>query len=259
MSRTEPPDAYEALSEFYDIYVGERLDDLPFYLEFAKSAHTPVLEIGAGSGRLTVPLAREGVSLVAVDVSAAMLAILRSRLQRELDVVQRHVEIVEADACQLDLGKQFDLVIVPFYTFNYLLSPEVQASVLDRIAAHLTRLGWLLIDVFVPQRLLETCPTEPILKVDRVDPTTGHRVRGWNTYTFDQEQQIETRTHIFEVMRTDGSVRKREFATRRRYWFREQITELFTKRGFVVNRICTGYAGELANERSEQLMCVLCR
>jgi len=259
MSRKESVDPYEEFSEFYDLYVGDRLDDLPFYLEFAKSAQTPVLEIGAGSGRLTVPLAREGVSVVAVDISPAMLAILRSRLQQEPNAVRRRIEIVQADACRLDLGRHFDLVIVPFYTFNYFLTPETQTNVLNRMASHLAKASQLLMDVFVPLRLLENCPVDPVLKVDRIDPATGRTVRGWNMYSFDPEHQIEHRRHIFEIVQPDGSAQKREFTTTRRYWFREQLDELLQRHGFVVERICGGYAGKLADERSEQIMYILRR
>lgn len=247
-------DPYKDFAEFYDVYVGERLVDLPFYLECARSSPTPTLEIGAGSGRLTVPLAREGVRLVAVDVSPAMLAILRSRLEREPDAVRHRVEIVEADACRLDLGRRFALVIVPFYTFNYLLTPETQTNALERMAAHLTKAGRLLLDVFVPLKLLEGCPSGPILKVDRVDPATGAGVRGWNIYTFDRAQQIEYRRHIFEVTQPDGATGRREFATQRRYWFRQQLGELFERHGFIVNGVSTGYTGARVDERSEQLM-----
>ena len=259
MQGKESVDPYRDFSEFYDTYVGERLEDLPFYLQQAKSANTPVLEIGAGSGRLTVPLAREGASLVAVDISPSMLTKLRSRLEREPDVVQRRVEIVNADACRLDLARQFDLTIVPFYTFNYFLAPEDQTGMLNRMAAHLRSPGRMLIDVFIPLTLLENCPTKPILKVDRIDPETGNRIRCWNTYTFDQERQLEIRCHVFEIVRSDGSVQKREFATRRRYWFLEQLSELFRRHGFGIDRICVGYAGEPADERSEQLMYTLRR
>ncbi len=247
-------DPYEAFAEFYDLYVGERLDDLPLYREHAGRFKTPMLEIGAGSGRLTLPLAREGVSVVAVDISPAMLALLRSRLEREPGAVQRRVEIVEADACTLDLRRQFDLIVVPFYTFNYFLTSEDQTRALERFAAHLTDRGRLLIDVFVPLRLLEHCRSDPVLKVDRIDPATGSRVRGWNVYAFDTERQIERRRHMFEMTFPDGAVRTREFTTQRRYGFWQQLGELFQRRGFIVDRICTGYAGEPADERSEQLV-----
>lgn len=247
-------DPYQEFAEFYDVYVGERLDDLPLYLDVARSSRTPMLEIGAGSGRLTVPLAREDVSVVAVDISPAMLAILRSRLAQEPESVQRRVEMVEADACRLDLRRQFAIVIVPFYTFNYLLTSEAQTRGLERMAAHLTSAGRLLIDVFIPLRLLEQGPPDPILKVDRVNPATGSRVRGWNTYTFDQTRQIEHRRHIFEVSQPDGTVRRREFTTRRRYWFRRELAELFEQHGLRVDGVSTGYTGAPADERSEQLV-----
>ena len=47
-------DVYKGYSEFYDLYVGDRSVDLPFYFDFARSAQTPVIEIGAGSGRRKV-------------------------------------------------------------------------------------------------------------------------------------------------------------------------------------------------------------
>ncbi len=247
-------DPYKEFAEFYDVYVGERLEDLPMYIEFARSSRTPILEIGAGSGRLTVPLAREGLSLVAVDISPAMLAILRSRLAEEPDAVQRRVEIVEADAGRLHLNRRFDRIIVPFYTFNYLLTHDTQTTALERMAAHLTSVGRLLIDVFLPLRLLEHGPSDPVLKVDRIDPATGARVRGWNVYRFDEEQQIEHRRHLFEVTQSDGAMRRREFATRRRYWYRQQLRDLVEQHGFVVDGISAGYTGARADERSEQLV-----
>jgi hypothetical protein len=171
--------------------------------------------------------------------------------------VRRRVEIVEADACRLDLGRRFELAMVPFYTFNYLVTPPAQTTALDRIAAHLTASGRLLVDVFLPLGLLERPPTEPILKVDRVDPTTGERIRGWNTYRFDRPQQVEHRRHTFEVTRPDGTVRRAEFATSRRYWFRDELSRLFEQHGFVVERVCAGYGGAPADDRSEQLLYVL--
>jgi SAM-dependent methyltransferase len=202
-------------------------------------------------------MARAGIALVAVDVSPAMLAILRAQLGREPELVRRRVEVVEADACELELGRRFDLAMVPFYTFNYLLTPAAQTSALERIAAHLTGSGRLLVDVFLPLGLLDRPPTEPVLKVDRVDPATGQTIRGWNTYRFDRQQQIEHRHHTFEVVRPDGTVRRAEFATSRRYWFRDELSRFFEQHGFTVERVCTGYAGEPADDRSEQLLYVL--
>ena len=76
-------DVYQDYSEFYDLYVGDRLIDLPMYQGYAATSKTSILEIGAGSGRLTIPLACEGYDVVAVDISPSMLAILGEKLTKQ--------------------------------------------------------------------------------------------------------------------------------------------------------------------------------
>lgn len=206
-------DVYEDFSAFYDLYVGDKLDDLPLYLDYATKTEGPFLEVGAGSGRLTIPLARAGYELVAVDVSPSMLALLRAKLAREPEEVQKRVSILEADVCRLALGRSFGLVFLPFYTFNYLLTPAAQEAALRNLRGHLSAAGRLLIDVFVPRRLLAECPSAPVLRREAVDPETGRRVRCLVGYRFDRGRQLEFRRHIFEIAREDGSLVRREFET----------------------------------------------
>lgn len=125
MSEDSPysSDVYQEYSEFYDLYVDDRQVDLPMYKRYAANSGTPILEIGAGSGRLTIPLACEGHDVVAVDISPSMLTILGEKLTKQPVDVRSKIRVVESDICSLDLGQTFDLVMVPFYTFNYLLTP----------------------------------------------------------------------------------------------------------------------------------------
>jgi len=109
-----------------------------------------VLEIGAGSGRLTIPLAQTGFDVAAMYVSATTLAILDDRLKGLPSVVRNRVQIIQADVCELELGAKFDLVMVPYYVFNYLLTPEAQSQALDRIKAHLADSGLVIGDAFIP-------------------------------------------------------------------------------------------------------------
>ena len=257
MADAGSPDIYSDFSEFYDIYAGSWMDDLVFYLEYAKASKTPVLEIGAGSGRLTIPLARTGARVIAVDISPSMLALLKSHLALESSEVRERVEVIEADACRLKLEKRYDLIMVPFYTFNYMLTPQAHTPALESMSAHLSPNGRLLIDVFVPLRLIEKCPTSPVLRVDTTDTRTGNKVRGWNIYTLDKENQFEFRRHVFEVTQPDGKVIRKEFTTQRRYYYPEQLGSIFMNSGLRVENAFAGYKRDEPTLKSEQLMYVL--
>jgi SAM-dependent methyltransferase len=252
-------DLYGDFSDFYDLYVGGWLADLPFYLDFARSLQTPILELGAGSGRLTLPLAEAGHSVIAVDVSPSMLARLQSRLTNAPPQIKQRVQVIESDLCDVDLATAFDLIVVPFYTFNYLLTPQSQNQALKRIADHLTPKGCATIDLFLPLKHIRQCPGEPVLKVDRVEEATGNRIRGWNRYEMDTERRIETRVHRFEITPPGGEVYEREFTTRRRYFIPEELESFFANAGLTVEAIYSGYQRKPLASDAEQMMYVLKR
>ena len=259
MEEPQTPDVYGNYSEFYDLYVGHRKIDLPFYLEYAKDIETSVLEIGAGTGRLTLPMAREGISVVAVDVSSSMLAILKSRMAEEPPEVIEKIKIVEVDVCQLELGAQYDLAMIPYYTFNYLLTDQDQTAALERVRAHLTPHGYVLIDVYIPWSGMEYIPPNPIPIMDAVDPSNGNRVKGWHSIVLDSVKQREYRTLTFEVSRANRTVVEKEFLVQRRYDLPHQLEVLFSTNGFSVESVFRGYQHEEPQPKSEQLLYVLKR
>jgi 2-polyprenyl-3-methyl-5-hydroxy-6-metoxy-1,4-benzoquinol methylase len=113
-------------------------DDLEPWLSLARAARQPVLYLGAGAGRLAVPLAAAGVELVLVDAHPGMTAHLRRRLPG--------AEVREALIEELDLGRAFELVLVPS---NILDTPERLAGAArhlgagGRLAFELTNPHWL--------------------------------------------------------------------------------------------------------------------
>ena len=250
-------DVYRHFAEFYDLYVGDRLDDLPLYRGYARRARTPIVEIGAGSGRLTIPLARSGARIVAVDVSRAMLRILRRRLRGEPLRVRRRIRVVPADAARLDLRFRSELIIVPFYAFNYFLGLQALRA-LRRFAGHLTDDGRLLVDVFVPLGHLRRCPDGPVLRVDAVD-AAGRRVRGWNAYRLDRRRRTEIRRQRFVIEAPGRAPRRGAFTIRRRYWLGAELDRLFRRGGFEVERVFAGYDGRAPVSGSEQRLYVLRR
>ena len=120
--------------------------DLDFYHRLAEDAAGPVLEICAGTGRLTLPLAEAGIDVTGLDASPLMLAAARRKAaERGLDVA-----FVEADMRDFDLDRRFDLVFIPFNSFQVMYSLEDAARALARVRAHLAPGGRFAFDVFNP-------------------------------------------------------------------------------------------------------------
>ena len=90
-------EGWDDYAPFYDWENAQTLGrrDVPFWRNLAKNAGGSVLELGCGTGRVSLPLARSGVVLVGVDRSAAMLALARRRLKKGR--LQRHLRLVQAD------------------------------------------------------------------------------------------------------------------------------------------------------------------
>src|SRR3954453_5146278 len=95
---------------WHDLECGAYRADLPLWRELAAEAGGPVLDVGAGTGRVTLDLARRGVAVIALDEDAASLEALRHR------AAGLEVETVAADAREFTLERTCSLVLVPMQT-----------------------------------------------------------------------------------------------------------------------------------------------
>jgi 2-polyprenyl-3-methyl-5-hydroxy-6-metoxy-1,4-benzoquinol methylase len=85
-------------------------NDVAFYLAQAQATSGPVLEIGCGTGRVTIPLAAAGVDITGLDVSASMLEEAKRKAERQ----GLCINWIEADGRNFDLGRRFALIIMPY-------------------------------------------------------------------------------------------------------------------------------------------------
>lgn len=109
--------AVEAAVVWHDAECGSYAADLPVWERLARERGGPVLDLGAGTGRVALHLASRGYEVVAVDSDRALLAALRERAaERSLAV-----ETLRADVRGLDLGgRRFPLVIAPMQLVHLL-------------------------------------------------------------------------------------------------------------------------------------------
>lgn len=137
--------------EIYDIVrPGSFEGDVEWYRKKAVASGGPVLELGAGTGRITLPIAEDGVRITALDVDAGMLGKLREKLAALPDEARSRVSVHQADMRHFALGETFALVIIPFRAFLHNVTVDDQLASLKRAHDHLKPSGELAFNVFHP-------------------------------------------------------------------------------------------------------------
>jgi len=182
---------------WHDLECGAYVTDLPLWRELAEQAGGPVLDVGAGTGRVSLDLAQRGHEVVAIDVDAELLAALRERAG------DLPVETVAADARELDLGdRRFALVIVPMQTLQLFGGPDGRAAFLRAAHRHLTPGGLLAAALADPLDGVEDDRTEPPLPDMREVDGVVYHSQVVTLRLLDDATQIE---RIRQTVGPDGS------------------------------------------------------
>jgi SAM-dependent methyltransferase len=122
----------EAIS-WHDVACAAYQVDLPLWRKLAEAAQGPILDIGAGTGRVTLDLASRGYDMTAIDADPDLVGELANRArQRKL-----HVATATADARSFDLGREFALAIAPMQVAQLFDGPDGRRAAFKCIRRHL--------------------------------------------------------------------------------------------------------------------------
>jgi len=235
---------YDAHADTYDtLHAGYRVD-LPFYVEEARRAGSPVLELACGTGRVTIPVAQAGLDVVGIDSSPAMLDRLRKRLPDLPPDVRRRITLHEADMRDFDLGAAcFTLAYCPFRAFLHLMTVEDQLAALHNIHRHLRPGGRFALNFFNPSvtviaRSLSGHSTAPRLIQKVTHPDTGHQVVVYLASEHDVSQQISRSQRIEEELDDAGRMLQRTYKPLTVRWiYRYEFEHLLARCGFTVEAL----------------------
>lgn len=227
--------AYDQWASMYDAVYSYVREDIPFYVKEALDSGGEVLELGCGTGRVTIPIAEAGANIVGLDFSEAMLDIARPKAEA-LSSESGDLSLQLGDMRDFDLGRRFSLVIIPFRGFLSLLSVEDQMSTLRNVQRHLLPGGRLIFNIFVPElsSLLQEGDVAYHLR-DVTDPVTGSTLVLWNQSRYDNFSQIVYARVIVEELDSLGeTIRKvyRDFHLR--YVHRWEMQHLLELCGFEI-------------------------
>jgi SAM-dependent methyltransferase len=200
-------DSYDVSAKYYDAAYAkfaekQVLVDAGFYLELARRSGGPVLEIGCGTGRILLSIARSGIAVEGLDNSRYMMGVLRKHLAAEPPEVRSRVALHAGDMRDFRLGRRFPLVLIPFRPMQHMYTQEDQLAALRSAATHLDDGGLLAFDVFYPK--FEIIPTgigEEILELEwhlESDPSKTVR-RYFRKESYDKIAQNFSATFLFRT------------------------------------------------------------
>jgi ubiquinone/menaquinone biosynthesis C-methylase UbiE len=138
-------DPWSPTALFYDLDLEGVEDDVTMYCEIALRQGGPVLELGCGTGRVALALARAGLTVTGVDSSASMLDVARSQSGG------LPLTLLEADMREVRLRRKFATVLIPLGGLQHMATAEEVTGALDTCARHLAVDGLVLVDVEAPQ------------------------------------------------------------------------------------------------------------
>ncbi len=221
------------------------VEDLPFWRAAAARCGSPVLDLGAATGRVAIPLARDGHEVWALDRSPEMLAELGRRLEGEPPEVAARVRPVAGDIADLRLDGRFRLVIAAMNTLQVLTEPADRVACLRGVRAHLAEGGELVFEVGYPD------PDE-IVATMGVERSNGHYrdgaggplllhsgwYDGWDPGTRTLDFTLRVEEHR-------AGARPREYLRRHRVhlFSPDEVQELLARAGLEPVEVASDFAG----------------
>ncbi len=156
-----------ATYDLVNIYCGEFIaGDIQFYSAIGGMQGGKVLELGCGTGRVTMGLAEAGYQVTGLDASAGMLELARSKLAMQTSKIQRRIQYEQGDLSDFNLNDRFDLVVVPYYAFNHLLTPFQRYRALGLVRQHMKTTAQAVLHTIPQVRLMKTLGEEALVKND---------------------------------------------------------------------------------------------
>lgn len=265
----------------YDYEYRARRRDLHWYRGLAREAAATlpagetlrVLELGCGSGRLLVPLLRDGHAVCGVDRARAMLRACQGRMARIGEARRRRAVLLQGDFRALPLSPPFPLILCPFNAFMHLYERQDVEACLAEVRRLLAPGGLFALDVLNPDvAWLSRDPSRRWSATKFHHPVTGEHLVYSTNHIYDSVRQVAlVRIFYDPVQDVHAPVppkrgarvpipRSRLVHLAQRQFFPAELEALLHYNGFVIERRCGGFDGEALDHHSlEQVICARVR
>lgn len=238
----------------YDLEYADMVEDLAWYVDRARAARGPVLELGCGTGRLTLPIARAGVPVLGVDRAGAMLDRLREKLAGEAPGVRARVTTRLADWLGAEPPAPVSGILWPFNALHHSPDADAIVQVLQRATGWCTPEARLSLDCYLPDReLYSRDPDERYELRTFTDPRTGEPLESWEQGWWDEQARIH---HVIYVYRRRDGTETRTHLKLRMFEL-DELNAAFRAGGWALERACGDFRGTPLGPRALKWVGVL--
>jgi len=233
--------------------------DIPFYIEYAQKQNGEILELGCGTGRVALALAKEGFNITGLDLSQQMLDVFKAKLENPS--LSGKVDLVHGDIADFSLGRKFALITAPFRVFQCLTKDNDVANSLKCIREHLTDDGVFIVNVFNPiipqnESWENWSSPEEITDFEGVDKKTGaHIIRKHCKERIDETNQIIYPYFVHEVTYPNGGTERLVDHLQLKYYYRPQLHAAVETAGLIITEEFSWYDKSPPGGREIILVC----
>jgi SAM-dependent methyltransferase len=229
------------LARLYDWEHDSFQADVDFYVQLARRTGGPVLELACGSGRVLSGIGREGLSVVGVDRSEAMLERARTRLEGARNAATLVAADLHANLDGRVPDGPFPLILLALDAFGLVPEPGRQLKLLRALRRRLAEDGLLVLDLVHVAPLFDEPQDVLVFQQAGDDPETGSQVMKWMVRRLHPATQTLELLSIHDLSWPDGKTRRLTESLALRYFSRFEVEHLLAAAGLEVEAIYGDY------------------
>ena len=231
----------------------QRYDDQYWWkrndIEFWKQLYTnisgfDVLELGSGTGRLAIPLVREGANYTGIEISKEFC----KQSEKKLNKLGLVASIINQDFRKFNLNKKYDMIFIGFNTFLHLLHDSDAMHFLSSIKKHMHVNTLFYIDIFVPNPLFLYRNEKRIKNLEYIDSKTNQTIYIDEVCKYNRLTEINKITWIYY---SNDDTTEEQYHFNMRMYFPDTMNRLIIDAGLNINNVWGNYECGNFDEASE--------